>query len=136
MIVFIKLTPSLKMTTNKSILIIEDEKPMAHALEIILKHEGFSTKTVFNGSDAVELLLIETYDLILCDLIMPKMDGYTVLAILKERKNKTPIVVLSNLNQKVDERYAKDFGAKDFFIKSNTPLTDIVERVKEILKVI
>lgn len=117
-----------------TILIIEDEKPMAQVLELKLNHAGFSTKVVFNGSDAVNLLLKETFDLILCDLIMPKMDGFTVLAILKERKIKTPIIVLSNLSQKADEKYAKDFGAKDFFIKSNTPLETIVERVTELLK--
>ena len=122
------------MKKIKNILIIEDEKPMAQVLELKLKYAGFSTRVVFNGKDAVDLLLDESFDLILCDLIMPKMDGYTVLAILKERKIKTPIVVLSNLSQKADEKYAKDFGAKDFFIKSNTPLTSIVERIIEILK--
>jgi DNA-binding response OmpR family regulator len=117
-----------------NILIIEDEKPLARALELNLNEEGFSTKVVFNGADAIKLLEKEKYDLILCDLIMPKMDGFTVLAIIKERKLKTPIIVLSNLSQKNDEKYAKAFGAKDFFIKSNTPIETIVKRVKKILK--
>ena len=119
---------------TKKILIIEDEKPMALALEMKLTHAGFSTKTVFNGSDGVDLLAKETFDLILCDLIMPKMDGFTVLAILKDRKIKTPIIVLTNLSQKTDEKYAKSFGAKEFFIKSNTSLETIVEKVVELLK--
>lgn len=117
-----------------TILIIEDEKPLARALELNLNEAGFTTKVVFNGVDGIELLETETYDLILCDLIMPKMDGFTVLAILKEKKIKTPIIVLSNLSQKDDEKYAKAFGAKDFFIKSNTPVETIVERVKELLR--
>lgn len=121
-------------TEKKKVLIIEDEKPMAQALELKLKHAGFSTKAVYNGSDGVDILLEETFDIILCDLIMPKMDGFTVLAILKERKIKTPIIVLTNLSQKLDEKYAKEFGAKEFFIKSNTSLEKIVERVIEILK--
>lgn len=117
-----------------SILIIEDEKPLARALELNLNNAGFKTKVVFNGSDGIALLEKDTFDLILCDLIMPKMDGFTVLAILKEMKIKTPIIVLSNLSQKDDEKYAKAFGAKDFFIKSNTPIATIVAKVKEILE--
>lgn len=66
-----------------NILIIEDEKPLARALELNLSEAGFSTKVVFNGVDAISFLEKETYDLILCDLIMPKMDGFTVLAIIK-----------------------------------------------------
>jgi DNA-binding response OmpR family regulator len=117
-----------------TILIIEDEKPLARALELNLNEAGFTTKVVFNGSDGIEAIEKETFDLIICDLIMPKMDGFTVLAILKEMKIKCPVVVLSNLSQKEDEKYAKDFGAKDFFIKSNTPIETIVERVRELLK--
>lgn len=117
-----------------TILIIEDEKPLARALELNLNEAGFTTKVVFNGSDGITLLEKETFDLILCDLIMPKMDGFTVLAILKEKKIKTPIIVLSNLSQKDDEKYAKAFGAKDFFIKSNTSIETIVARVGELLK--
>ena len=117
-----------------TVLIVEDEKPLARALELNLNEAGFSTKVVFNGSDAVDLLLQETFELILCDLIMPKMDGYTVLAIIKERKIKSPIIILSNLSQKDDEKYAKDFGAIDFFIKANTPIGTVVERVKELLE--
>jgi DNA-binding response OmpR family regulator len=117
-----------------TILIIEDEKPLARALELNLKDAGYTAKVVFNGSDGIDLLEKETFDLILCDLIMPKMDGFTVLAILKEMKIKTPIIVLSNLSQKDDEKYAKAFGAKDFFIKSNTSIEVIVQKIKEILQ--
>jgi CheY-like chemotaxis protein len=117
-----------------TILIIEDEKPLARALELNLNEAGFTTKVVWNGADGIKLLEKEIFDLILCDLIMPKMDGFTVLAILKEMKIKTPIIVLSNLSQKDDEKYAKAFGAKEFFIKSNTPVAIIVEKVTEILR--
>lgn len=117
-----------------TVLIIEDEKPLARALELNLNEAGFSTKVVFNGADGIKLLLKEKFDLILCDLIMPKMDGYTVLAIIKEQKIEAPVLVLSNLSQKDDEKYAKAFGAKDFFIKSNTPIETIVQRIRELLK--
>lgn len=122
------------MNTTKKILIIEDEKSLARALELKLTHEGFEATVIFNGEDAVELLKKESYDLILLDLIMPKMDGFTVLAILKVKKIKTPVIVLTNLSQQNDMRRTKEFGAKEFFIKSNTPIAAIAERVIELLK--
>ena len=122
------------MKISKKILIIEDEKSLARALELKLTFAGFKTKVVFNGEDGIELLRKESFALILLDLIMPKMDGFMVLAILKAKKNKIPVLVLSNLSQDEDEKRAKEFGAKEFFIKSNTPIATIVLRVTELLK--
>ena len=65
---------------------------------------------------------------------MPKMDGFMVLAALREEKIKTPVMVLTNLNQADDIKRTKEFGVKEFFIKSNTPIINIVERVTKILK--
>ena len=123
-----------KVKTSKKILIIEDEKPLARALELKLSHAGFTSEVVFNGEDGIRLLNKESFALILLDLIMPKMDGFTLLAMLKVKKIKTPVLVLSNLSQREDEKRAKEFGAKEFFIKSNTPIATIVLRVTELLK--
>lgn len=65
---------------------------------------------------------------------MPKVDGFAVLAVLKEQKNKTPVMVLTNLSQENDVQRAKEFDAKEFFIKSNTPIANIVERVRKLLE--
>lgn len=119
---------------SKKILIIEDEKTLARALELTLTHAGFTTKLAFNGIDGIKLLDEEPYDLILLDLIMPKMDGFTVLTVLKAKKIHTPVLVLSNLSQQNDIKHAEKFGAKEFFIKSNTPIATIVNRVTELLK--
>jgi len=124
----------MKTSKSKKILIIEDEKSLARALELKLTSTGFNVKTVFNGEDGIELLKKESFALILLDLIMPKMDGFTVLAILKAKKNKTPVMVLTNLSQPNDEKRTIEFGAKEFFIKSNTPISTIVLRVTELLK--
>lgn len=121
------------MKTPKRILIIEDEKTLARALEIKLTLSGFAVKAVFNGQDGVTLLQKESFDLILLDLIMPKMDGFGVLTILKAKKIETPVMVLSNLSQESDMKRTKEFGAKEFFIKSNTPIATIVERVARLL---
>lgn len=122
------------MKISKKILIIEDEKTLARALELKLSRADFNVRVVYNGEDGLNLLEKETFDLILLDLIMPKMDGFGVLRRLVELQIKTPVIVLSNLSQENDAKKTKEFGAKDFFIKSNTPITTIVDKVTKILK--
>ncbi len=121
-------------TTKKKILIIEDEKPMARALEGRLAREGFEAKAVFNGESGLELLQKEEFDLIILDLMMPKVNGFEVLKELQSKKVTMPIIVLSNLGQEEDEKKARALGAEEFFIKSNTPMAKIVERVIRFLK--
>jgi len=118
-------------TMKKKILIIEDEKPIARALELKLTHAGFEVVVIFNGEDGIALLREETYALILLDLVMPKTDGFAVLEIIKDKKIKTPIMVLTNLNQEEDKKRVMGLGAQEFFVKSNTPIATIVECVKK-----
>jgi DNA-binding response OmpR family regulator len=122
------------MKTSPKILIIEDEKTLARALELKLTHLGYNVRVVMNGEDGIELLEREEFSLILLDLIMPKMDGFTVLSNLKEKNIKTPVIILTNLSHENDTRRTKELGAKDFFIKSNTSIGVIVERVIKLLK--
>lgn len=122
------------MKNLKKILIIEDEKTLARALELKLTRSGYNARAVFNGEDGMELLLRESFDLILLDLIMPKIDGFMVLKEIQRQKIKTPVMVLTNLSQEEDMKRTKAFGAKDFFIKSNTPIATIVERATKFLK--
>ncbi len=118
---------------GKRILIVEDERPLSHALEMKLGHEGYETRVVTNGTDALTALEKDRFHMILLDLIMPVMDGFAVLAALKARKNTVPVIVLSNLGQTEDQAKTKELGAADYFVKSNTPIADIVARVKTIL---
>lgn len=121
------------MPGKKRILIVEDEKPIAKALELKLSHSGFDAVVANNGADAITYLSKNPVDMILLDVIMPVMDGFAVLETLKKKGNNTPVVMLSNLSQEEDEKRAKALGAKDFFIKSNTPLVEIVDFVKKFL---
>ncbi|MFH0830634.1 MAG: response regulator [Parcubacteria group bacterium] len=118
---------------QKKILIVEDEKPIARALELKLGHSGFMAESVFDGEQALAKLQKEQFDLMLLDLMMPKLDGFTVLEELKKRGITVPVIVVSNLNQPEDIRKAMDLGAKDFFIKSDTPLSGVVDHVKRTL---
>ncbi len=115
------------------ILVVEDEKPMANALELKLNKCGFQAKAVFNGEAALSELSKENYDLLLLDLMMPKINGFDVIKKLREQKKDIPIIVLSNLSQEEDRRKAMDLGTKDYFVKSDTPIADIVERVSSFL---
>ncbi len=120
--------------TLKRILIIEDEKPMALALELKLSHSGFEAKRAPNGEEGLALMEKENFDLVLLDLVMPKMDGFGVLEEMKKRGIKTPVMVQTNLSQVEDEKRAKEYGVKGFFIKSNTPIKEIVEEIRNFLK--
>ncbi len=124
----------LMSTLTKKVLIVEDEKPMARALELKLTHAGFEVKNVSNGEDGLAVLEKEKFDLMLLDLVMPKMDGFGVLEELKKRDIKIPTIVQTNLSQPEDETRVRALGAKGFFIKSNTPISTIVEHVIELLK--
>lgn len=116
----------------KKILICEDEKPIAKALMLKLNHEGFEAETVNDGEEALQLMQSKKFDLILLDLIMPRVDGFGVLTKMKELNITTPVVVTSNLGQEEDLKRAKDLGAINYFIKSNTSLQEIVDSIKKL----
>lgn len=120
--------------TKKKILIIEDERPMARALELKLAHAGFESISAGNGKDGIAILEKGNFSLILLDLVMPKMDGFSVLEALKQKGIKTPVIIVSNLSQPEDEKRAKALGAKAFLVKSDTQIAAIVEKVIEFLK--
>lgn len=119
------------MDSSKKILVIEDEKPLAHALELKLTHEGFGVKVLSNGVGVVDVLKEEKYALVVCDLVMPKVDGFKVLEDIKEAGIKIPVIILTNLSQAEDEKRVMDLGAAGFYIKSNTPIANVIEIIKK-----
>ncbi|MBT6954828.1 MAG: response regulator, partial [Candidatus Jacksonbacteria bacterium] len=96
--------------------------------------EGFEVSTASNGVEALEVLEKETFNLVLLDLVMPKKDGFEVLTELKEKKNTTPVIVSSNLGQEEDFKKAEELGAVDYLIKSDSTLSQIIEKVKATIK--
>lgn len=122
--------PKKKASNGKKVLIVEDERPLSHALELKFSHEGFDTHVCANGADGLKEAQSGKYAVVLLDLIMPQMDGFTFL---QELKAKTPVIVLSNLGQEEDKTRAKELGAKGYFVKSNTPITEIVKQVKAVI---
>lgn len=120
------------ITKDKKILIVEDEKPMILALELKLENAGFRTKTASNGAEALKILSKEKFDLILLDLVLPEKDGFAVLSEMRGRGDETAVIVLSNLGQKEDIKRTKELGAANYFVKAETPITEIVNYIKKV----
>ena len=124
---------------GKRILIVEDEESLARALNLKLTASGYKVTIATDGQVGLDTVIAanaegsEPFDLILLDLILPVMDGFSVLAKLGEHGNKTPVIVLSNLNQEEDIAKVKALGALDFLVKSNIQLSKIIEYLNRIL---
>ena len=115
----------------KKILIAEDDQPLAKALKLKLELSGFEATICNDGEQALNALTKNKYSLALLDLMMPKKDGFSVLADIKEKKIKIPVIIISNLGQEGDIKKAKDLGAVGYLVKSNTPIAEIVNYVKK-----
>ena len=119
---------------NKKILIAEDEQAIAKALQLKLEHLGFEVEVVGNGEEALATLKKSKFDLMLLDVMMPKLDGFGVLAGVKDLDYKPIILISSNLSQASDREKALSLGADDFLVKSDVSLKEIVDKVKKALK--
>jgi len=118
----------------KKILIVEDERPLARALELKLSSIGFKTRTAFDGQEALDYLKKDKFDLMLLDLVMPNISGFDVLLKLQQAKNKVPIIITSNLGQEDDLKKVQAFGVLKYFVKSDVGIIEIVNYVRDFLK--
>lgn len=116
---------------KKRILIVEDEQSLSKVLGLKLGNAGYEVAIVHDGAQALDTLSKSKFDLILLDLLMPGVDGWTVLEKLKGSGQK--IIVTSNLGQEEDVKKAKTLGVIDFLVKSDIPLINIVEKVNAAL---
>ncbi len=120
---------------KRKILIAEDEKPLSRALSIKLRSEGIESDTAYDGDVVKEKIANNKYDLILMDLMMPRHDGFSVLEGMKERGDKTPVVIMSNLSQDSDRNRAALAGASHYFVKSDIKLSDVIDYIKKTLNI-
>ena len=123
------------MDTPQKILIIEDDRALQSALMEMLSQEGYETISSYDGQEGMEKAEAENPDLILLDLILPKKDGFEVLAEIKNSPSKNiPVLILTNLEEIDNVQKALDLGAKTFMVKSDFSLRDIIEKIKENLQ--
>lgn len=99
------------------ILVIEDEKYIAKPIEQLLKKNHYSVDLAFNGEEGLELGLTNLYDLIILDIMLPRIDGITVLQTLRRQEIKIPILMLTAKNHIEDKIIGLDKGADDYLAK-------------------
>lgn len=115
-----------------TILLVEDDLPMVKMYSTKLQSEGFAIETASDGEEGLAKIKEQKVDLVLLDLMIPKLGGMQLLEIVKNDQNlkKTPIVILSNLSQDQDIKRARELGVEHFLIKSNYTPSQVVEVVR------
>lgn len=122
----------MSSANNKKILLVEDDDGLANVYQQRLEAEGFSVKRVPNGEDALAVAVEFKPDLILLDVMMPKVSGFDVLDILRNTPETANIkvIMLTALSQDTDKQKAEKLGADDYLVKSQVVIADVVERIK------
>lgn len=120
----------------KKILFVEDESALQKTFGDILKRENYEVVSALDGELGLKLAKSEKPDLILLDLILPKMDGFGVLEKLKEDQEtkEIPVIILTNIGRMEEISRALELGAKTYLVKANYTLQEVVEKVKKALE--
>ena len=115
----------------RRVLLAEDDRFLRRAAEARLRRHGLEVLTAADGEEALRVARAEPLDLILLDVVMPKLEGFEVLKLLKEDEAtaRIPVIILSNLGQERDVAQAKALGAIAFLVKAHLSLQDLVDRV-------
>ncbi len=120
----------------KKILLVEDEEILINILTKKLIKEGYDVSTARNGQEGLEMMRKEKPDLILLDVVMPKMGGFEVMEEMNkdEKLKKISVIIVSNSGQPVELDRAKKLGAKDWLIKTDFDPQEVIEKVKNNFK--
>ena len=117
------------------ILLVEDDRFLRRACEVSLRQRGFSVTLAADGEEALRQVRAERPDLILLDLLMPKVTGIEVLRTLRAdpATKEIPVLILSNSSREQDFEEIKALQVSGYFVKANLSLQDLVKRVGEVL---
>lgn len=120
------------MDTKKKILLVEDDAALANVYKTRLEMEGFDVRHVDNGEDALTNAIEYRPDLIVLDVMMPKINGFDVLDLLRNTPETMSmrVVMLTALSQAKDKERAEQLGADDYLVKSQVVISDVVGRIK------
>ncbi len=123
------------MKTKKKVMIVmivEDDEHISKVYEIKLRKEEIEVSVARDGEEAVAKISAEKPDVIILDLMLPKRDGFWVLEEIKKNPKTAgiPVLVLSNLGQKSDQDRVLALGAKEFLVKVDYPIKEVIDKVK------
>ena len=117
---------------RRKILVVDDEERMVRFIRLNLEHDGFVVSEAFNGKEAIQQLRDVSPDLILLDVMMPDLDGFEVLEIIRET-SKVPVLMLTAKGEEDDRVRGLELGADDYITKPFSP-REMVSRVKAVLR--
>ncbi len=119
----------------KKILLVEDDQFLVDIYAVKLKESGFSIDVASDGEEAVKKAKKNSFDLMLLDIVLPKVDGWDVLAqIRREPKLKDlKVIIISNLGQKEDVEKGMGFGVKKYLIKAHYAPSEVIKEIKKVL---
>ena len=115
-----------------NILIVEDDKQIADAIEIYMKNQNYGVFKAYNGQLAIEIFEKEVIHLIIMDVMMPVMDGFTACREIKKVKN-IPVIMLSARDEEYDKLHGFDLGVDDYVVKPFSP-KELMARINAVLK--
>lgn len=116
----------------KKILFVEDDDALAGVYLVRLQAEGFEVKRVANGEEALAAAMAYKPDLVLLDVMMPKVSGFDVLDILRNTPETAnlKVIMLTALSQDADRKRAEDLGVDDYLVKSQVVISDVISKIK------
>ena len=119
----------------KKILFIEDESALQKTFGEILSQEGYEMFSALDGEIGLRLVKEKKPDLVLLDLILPKVDGFDVLKKIKEDEEtkNIPVIVLTNLEGMKDINKVIELGATTYLVKANYSLVEVLEKIKKVI---
>jgi DNA-binding response OmpR family regulator len=118
--------------TPKRILLVEDDDSLASVYLTRLQAEGFDVRRVANGEEALATALTYKPDLVLLDVMMPKVSGFDVLDILRNTPETAnlKVIMLTALSQDSDKERAQQLGADEYLVKSQVVIADVIEKIR------
>ncbi len=118
--------------TNRLILVVDDEERMARFIHLNLEHDGFQVIEAYRGMQAIDLIRERLPDLVLLDVMLPDLDGFEVLKIIRE-VNTVPVIMLTAKGEEEDRVRGLEYGADDYITKPFSP-RELVSRVRAVLR--
>jgi DNA-binding response OmpR family regulator len=118
---------------NKRILIVEDDESITLGLEMNLRAEGYEVAVAVDGESGLQRAAEDGFDLVVLDVMLPKMNGFEVLRVLRERNKTVPVVMLSARGAELDKVMGLELGAEDYITKP-FGLAELLARVRAVLR--